>query len=160
MPERSVAVIGSFRQHYERAVEAVAVFRNAGWTVTSPHGTPVIEPGIDFVRFESDDPGLDDAMVQTLALHRILRADVVYVVVPDGYVGRTTCYEIGRVVQAGRPIFFSEQPADLPISVPASRIASTYNVVADGHLGPMFEDEPGDYAAWERRLLSRDYLLD
>lgn len=160
MPDLSVAVIGSFRQHYDRALEAVATFRNAGWSVTSPHGTPIVEPGVDFVRFESDDPDLDDAMVQTLALHRIARADLVYVVVPDGYVGRTTCYEIGRVVQAGQPTFFSQQPTDLPITVPLSRIASAATVAASRPLRPMFADEPGRYADWERRLISRDYLLD
>lgn len=159
----SVAVIGSFRQHYSRALEAVTAFRDVGWVVTSPIGTPVIEPGLDFVRFESDDADLGDAMVQTLALHRILRADVVYVVAPDGYVGRTTCYEIGRAVQARRPVYFSERPRDLPIAVPSGHIASPSELVV--HLSEveptdLLADGPGPYADWERRLLTGEYLTN
>jgi hypothetical protein len=119
-----IAVIGSFKQHYEPVRIAIGAFRAAGLVVTSPLGADVVKPGIDFVRFTSDDPRCDDATVQTIALHRILGADVVYVVAPEGYVGRTTCYEIGRAVQARKPIFFSERPADLPVRIPDSHVLS------------------------------------
>jgi hypothetical protein len=75
-PTGSAAIIGSFRQHYDAVLAAVQAFRAARWHVTSPLGTGIIEDGIPFVRFVSDDENLDDAAVQTLALHRILRADL------------------------------------------------------------------------------------
>src|SRR4051812_26400007 len=96
---KSVAIIGSFKQHYEKVCQAWRALTDLGLEVMSPKGTPIIEPGISFVRFISDDTKWDDPMVQTVALHRILGANFVFVVAPSGYVGRTTCYEIGRIIQ-------------------------------------------------------------
>jgi len=158
---RAIAIIGSFRQHYRDVLAAWATFRAAGWIITSPLGSRVIEEGIPFVRFELDDPGLDDATVQTLALHRIMRADLTYVVAPGGYVGRTTCYELGRVLQAQRPVYFSAQPADLPLAIPVPAIASPDDVVQRFQRtepSALFGGAQGTYAAWERRLCTGSYL--
>ena len=56
--------------------------------MTSPIGSAIIKPGTPFVRFTSDDQGVSDEMVQTITLKRILKASSVYVVDPEGYVGR------------------------------------------------------------------------
>lgn len=140
-----VAVIGSFRKHYDDVLACIRCFADAGWTVTSPTGSEVLEPGIDFVRFSTDDPELSDEEVQTVTLERIFSADVVYVVAPDGYVGRTTCYEIGRLVQAGHPVYFSDRPADLPIRVADQFVATprlfVETVAGGGGLGRMHEDD-------------------
>jgi hypothetical protein len=119
-----VAIIGSFRQHYEEVRSAIAAFRSAGWVVASPAGTDIIAPGIDFVRFVTDAEQLDDAQVQAVTLGKIFSADLTYVVAPQGYVGRTTCYEIGRLIQARRPIYFSSTPRDLPLHVPPQFVIS------------------------------------
>src|SRR5579859_6504731 len=126
----SAAVIGSFRQHYDAVCQAIGQFLLAGWHITSPSGAEIMTPGIPFVRFTTDPDDWDDPTVQTIALHRILRADLVYVVAPEGYVGRTTCYEIGRAVQADRPIYFSSAPHDLPLRVPVERVADPASLAA------------------------------
>jgi hypothetical protein len=136
-PKYRVAIIGSFKQHYEEVCAARSVFIAADFTVSSPLGAEILEEGIPFVRFSTDDSRLDDATVQTVALHRILGAHFVYVVAPNGYVGRTTCYEIGRALQAGTPIIFSEPPADLPLRVPIDRILSPKQVVSAVGAGEM-----------------------
>lgn len=128
LPE-TVSIIGSFRQKYSEVLNAWNTFTEAGLFVRSPKGSPIIEPGIDFVRFESDDPSLTDAQVQQVALHRILGSDFVYTVVPDGYVGRTTCLEIGRIAQANIPLYFSEYPGDLPIEIPQNHVASAAELI-------------------------------
>lgn len=120
----SVAIIGSFRQHYGAVLEAIELFKEAGWSVCSPAGTKVVEPGIDFVRFETDQPDLSDAEIQAVTLENIFAADLTFVVAPGGYVGRTTCYEIGRLLQARRPVVFSEHPRDLPVGVPEEHVAT------------------------------------
>lgn len=127
---KSVAIIGSFRQNYREVLNDWDAFTNAGLVVTSPKGAPIIEPGIDFVRFESDDPSLTDAQVQQVALHRILGADFVYAELPNGYVGRTACYEIGRILSANRPLYFSDLPKDLPLEVPDTHVARAEELVA------------------------------
>jgi hypothetical protein len=157
----SAAIIGSFRQRYEDVLIAWGTFRDAGWTITSPLGSPVIAEGIPFVRFETDPAAWDDPMVQTVALHRILRAELVYVVAPGGYVGRTTCYEVGRIVQARQPIYFSEQPEDLPLAIPDSWILSAEDVVrrfSAEDPRPLYDSHNSEYADLERRLVDREYL--
>jgi hypothetical protein len=126
---KSVAIIGSFRQQYREVLDDWNTFTNAGLIVTSPKGTPIIESGIEFVRFESDDPLLTDAQVQQVALHRILRADFVYARLSEGYIGRTACYEIGRILSSNRPLYFSDLPRDLPLEVPAAHIATAEELV-------------------------------
>jgi hypothetical protein len=155
---RTAAIIGSFKQHYEEIRVVWQRFNTVGLHVTSPKGTPIIKPGIPFVRFESDPAHWSDAFVQTVALHRIVRADFVYVVTLGGYVGRTTCYEIGRIIQAARPIYFSEHPHDLPIAVPDSHIIDSKLLVAriaDGTFDPvaLYVDERDRDAAAERALI-------
>lgn len=158
---RTVAIVGSFRQHYHDVLAAWLEFCDAGWTVTSPLGNPVIEAGIPFVRFTSDEPTWDDPTVQTAALHRILRACLTYVVAPGGYVGRTTCYELGRVVQANQPVYFSHAPADLPLAVPIDHVLSARQLVTrlkTEKPKPLFSGAEGRYADWERQLVVGDYL--
>ncbi len=132
----SVAVIGSFKtkERYDAVLTSIEAFRREGWIITSPMGSAVIASDIDFVRFETDDPTMDDQEVQSRTLARIMSANLTYVTAPGGYVGRTTCYEIGRLVQANRPVFFSEPPIDLPIWVAPMFVAPAH-VVAQGFKG-------------------------
>jgi len=162
MSVSSVALIGSFRQHYDAVRDVFCVFRKAGLTVTTPLGTEIIRHGIPFVHFQSDAQQWSDEMIQTLALHRILRADFVYVVAPEGYVGRTTCYEIGRVVQAQHPLYFSTRPKDLPVHIPATHILSADQIAGrirhDGFVpAPVHAAETNDVASLERDLIDGEY---
>jgi hypothetical protein len=157
----TVSIIGSFRQHYGDVMAAWLEFQHAGWTVTSPLGSSIIEEGIPFVRFNTDEPSWDDPTVQTVALHRILRACFTYVVAPGGYVGRTTCYELGRIVQANQPVYFSAQPVDLPLAVPKSHVLSASELVARLTIErptPLFSGNTSTYAGWERQLAAGNYL--
>ena len=124
-----VAIIGSFKQNYPEVLEAWQTFTDNGLVVRSPKGSPIIEQGIDFVRFESDDPNLTDEQVEQVALHRILGADFVYAIVPEGYVGKLTSREIGRVTQANHPLYFSEKPQDIALEVPSDHIAKADELV-------------------------------
>jgi len=162
---RTVAIIGSFRQHYDGVCRAWRLFTDLGLEVTSPKGAPIIKIGIPFVRFTSDREKWTDPMVQTVALHRILRAEFVYVVAPRGYVGRTTCYEVGRIIQAQRPLYLSQQPADLPIKVPAGHILSLREIAKLLRAGkfrpqPMYFAAKGRHLALERELLLGNYCDD
>ena len=118
----SIGIIGSFRRYYDHVLKAWEVFTNFGFMVVSPRGTNIIKNDIPFVRFSSDNPQYDDYTIQSITLKKLLNANLVYVVASEGYVGRTTAYEIGRLIQANVPIYFSEDPLDLPIQIPTSHI--------------------------------------
>lgn len=161
LDDRTISIIGSFRRHYQDVLVAWLEFRSAGWKVTSPLGSPVILEGIPFVRFETDEPSWDDPTVQTVALHRILRARLTYVVAPAGYVGRTTCYELGRILQANQPVYFSAPPIDLPLAVPMDHVRAPGQLVellAMEQPMPLFSKSTDTYAEWERRLAAGNYL--
>ncbi|WP_270365749.1 hypothetical protein [Microbacterium algeriense] len=156
----TVAVIGSFRRHYAEVLATLTTFESVGVSVTSPLGGAVIDGQVDFVRFDSDPSEWDDPRVQTVALHRILRATAVYVVAPEGYVGRTTCYEIGRCLQSRTPTYFSEAPVDLPIAVPDTHVLPPDVLAAyilEETVAPLLPLHDPELASLERRLLDGEY---
>jgi hypothetical protein len=158
---RSVSIIGSFRQFYDDVLRAWRSFATAGWHITSPRGSPIIKPGIPFVRFVTDPVDWDDATVQTATLHRILRADLTYVVAPRGYVGRTTCYELGRIIQANQPVYFSDHPLDLPVVVSDDHVGTAEDVVARLSVTdpvPLCAEQTSRSREWEQRLTQQSYL--
>ena len=161
---KSVALIGSFRRHYDYILQARNIFAQIGLQVTSPIGTNVIKPEIAFVRFDTDPHGWEDHFVQTVALHRILRSDFVYVVSPEGYTGKTTCYEVGRIIEHRRPLYFSEQPNDLPLWVPASHVLNINTLqkqLETGEFYPItFHSGTTCYELLESDLLNREYKTD
>jgi hypothetical protein len=122
VPGHEVAIIGSFRKYFAAMTNARDCCGAAGLAVSTPASGDVVDDSVTFVRLTTDDAGLADEAIQAVATNRIIRADAVYVVAPNGYVGRTTCWEVGRAMQAGRPVYFSEPPEDLPIRVPATHI--------------------------------------
>jgi hypothetical protein len=139
------------------------VFIDAGWDVRSPQSVSVLVAGIPFVRFDTDPAAWGDPAVQTRTLHRILSSDVTYVVAPDGYVGRTTSYEIGRVIQADRPLYFSDAPKDLPIAIPSRAVAKAAILASRFRRSmprSLYDGIPGTQAAWERQLNEGPFLED
>jgi hypothetical protein len=152
------SLIGSFRQHYREVLMARKIFATNGLEVLSPLGSPILKDGELFVRFESDDPNRSDPAIQTIALHRILRSHFTYVVAPKGYVGRTTAYEIGRLVQASHSVYFSDHPVDLPIAIPSSHVRSPLDLLNELAMAPPMPLRLGVSDELEGRLLSNDYL--
>lgn len=118
----SVAIIGSFRKHNASVQAAKATLVERGVQVLSPRGTDLDDPDVEFVRYDTDFDHHSDAEVQSLALRQIMAADVVLVIAPSGYVGNTTCYELGRLFQARRVVVFTEAPLDLPVQVSAQQV--------------------------------------
>ena len=116
------SIIGSFRKYYTEVIEIIDLFEKIGISIISPKKSKVINPNEEFVLFETDNIKHKPVEIQLIALHRILRSDFVYVFSPDGYIGRTTCYEIGRIVERKIPLYFSELPKDLPIFMPSNSI--------------------------------------
>jgi hypothetical protein len=122
--EPTVAIIGSFRQYYQLAVTAALQFESASISVSTPPVSQIVDPEADFVRFETDAPDSEDHEIQSETLERIFESDVVYVIAPSGYIGRTTSYELGRVHERGIPVFYSEAPRDLPIPIADESVKS------------------------------------
>jgi hypothetical protein len=118
----SCSLIGSFRKHYAQIVEVADEFRKSGIDVLSPKPGDVRDPNNLFVYLSSDNRNLSPAEIQLQTFERIFKSSFVYVVNIGGYVGKTTCYEIGRIVEKGIPFFFAREPEDLPLLVPKNSV--------------------------------------
>lgn len=125
----SVSIIGSFRQYYPQATLAVKEFESLGVNVISPVVSRIVNPGDEYARFETDPPQSSDQLIQATTLEKILSSDLIYVVAPGGYVGRTTCYELGRVHERSIPVYFSAPPLDLPIEIPPGSVLCVHDLV-------------------------------
>ena len=157
MTARKVAVIGSFRRFYPQILDAMAAFARESLAVTSPTGAAITREG-EFVRFASDPQDWSNREVQTATLVKMFAADIVFAVAPGGYVGRTTCYEIGRLCQARKPVVFSDVPHDLPIACPATHVmpaAALARRLAAGETIAWVHESGDDFDAQERRLAAR-----
>jgi hypothetical protein len=125
------AIIGSFRKHYSTVLAVADEFEQRGITVASPPRSEIVCREVNFVRLLVDDPEASDEEIQLIALHRILSSDFVFVLVVDGYVGPSTAYEIGRLIERRVPVFFSERPSDLPMPIPEWSIVDAASLAAD-----------------------------
>lgn len=112
-----ISIIGSFRKYYEEIKRIIVLLKKNGFDVLSPRVSEITHSVEDFVIFASDDSKLTPPEIQTDTLNRILKSDIVYVYDPEGYIGRTTCYEIGVIRTTTIPLLFLERPKDLPILV-------------------------------------------
>ena len=134
---RSVAIIGSFQKFYNDICGVITFFKNKGFHVTSPYLSKITNSREQFVIFEADDESMTNDEIQTDTLRKILNADVVYVYNEDwthiengaevterGYVGKTTCYEIGILMAKNVPIYYFQPPLDLPVPVSQEQIIS------------------------------------
>ncbi|MGJ5208121.1 hypothetical protein [Bradyrhizobium sp. HKCCYLR20261] len=155
---KRIAIIGSFRrERYDGVLDILHRFRAAGFAIVSPSGAAIVD-GEEFVRFSTDDASASDPEVQSRTLENIFSADAVYVVAPRGYVGRTTSYEIGRIIQRRQPIYFSEQPNDLPVHIPEWCVVAPAEFVlrfqGDTPFDWIFSKGSGEVFDVERRLAS------
>ena len=57
-------------------------------------------------------------------LLKFFASNAVYVININGYIGKTTSYEIGRIIEK-IPLYFIEYPKDLPICVSKEQIIKT-----------------------------------
>lgn len=113
----TVAIIGSFQKYYSEILNVIKIFKQFNLHILSPKESYICDKINDFVIFDSDRKDYTPAEIQMVTLDKIVRADVVYVYNPKGYVGKTTCYEIGFCFSKKKPIFFLNEPIDLPIPV-------------------------------------------
>jgi hypothetical protein len=122
-------IIGSFRKYYSEIVDVIEEFNKAGIEILSPKKSTILNPDADFVRLASDDAKKTEFEIQAQVFEHESHSDFVYVWNPNGYIGRTTSYEIGRIIQRGTPIFFKEKPLDLPLDVPSNDILNVEEII-------------------------------
>lgn len=119
-----ISIIGSFRKHFADIQNVISLFERQGHTVLSPKCSHIVGEDDGFVILSTDNPRYSPIDIQTMVFHRAFRSDFVYVWNPEGYIGKTTCYEIGRLTERRIPLFYKEYPLDVPIYIPKGSVIS------------------------------------
>lgn len=122
-------IIGSFRKYYDEVLDVIQVFQKSGHQILSPKTSNIIRNDDGFVILASDNSEFTHIDIQTMVFHRVFRSDFVYVWNPEGYVGKTTCYEIGRILERKIPLYYKEMPTDVPIYVPQGSVLSVEDFI-------------------------------
>ena len=107
---------GSFSKHFSLIKQAKTSFEAAGIAVLAPKTGEPISNNNGFALFE-DERQQDPRLVELLYLHNLkkLGADSFsYFVVPDGYIGKSTSYELGIAQLTNTRCFFSHKLVDHP----------------------------------------------
>jgi len=120
--KKCVAIIGSFQKYYNDVVSLIDFLTDQGLFVISPKRSAVVNKIDDFVILRTDNKEFTPVEIQMITTEKILNADVIYVYNPDGYVGKTTCYELGFFLSRFFPIYFYTTPIDLPMPVSKKQI--------------------------------------
>lgn len=123
-------IIGSFRKYYNDIISAIQLFEENGHKILSPKSSRIERNEEGFVILSSDNPNYTHVDIQTMVFHRAFQSDFVYVWDPGGYVGKTTCYEIGRLIERKVPLYYMEYPIDVPIYVPKGSVLSIENFIS------------------------------
>lgn len=137
-------IIGSFRKYYNDITIAIQLLEENGHKILSPKISKVERNEEGFVILSSDKPQYSHVDIQTMVFHRAFRSDFVYVWNPDGYVGKTTCYEIGRLVERKIPLYYKEYPIDIPLYVPKGSVLSLDDFISfikDNEKLPPYSEE-------------------
>lgn len=113
--ERKCVISGSFRKNIKE-IEAVAeIFKERNIEVLSPTNFDIVDPNEDFVILRSNRPEQSIKDIESEFLERMLMADFVYLVNPNGRVGLSAAFEIGYAHSANKTVYSMEPVDDLMI---------------------------------------------
>lgn len=130
-----ITIIGSFRKYYKDICKLIDLFEKNDIKVMSPKKSFVVDNIDGFVVLNTDGKGQKPFIIQEHVFDNIKKSNVVYVWNPEGYLGNSTCYEIGKVMEMGKPIIFKEFPTDLPIKIQDNMIKSIEEMIDWFHNG-------------------------
>jgi hypothetical protein len=107
-------VSGSFHHHMAAITSAVHELASLSVRVLSPADPRVVAAKGEFL-FVASDHVRSVRLVQDRHLDCIGAADFLWLVCPDGYVGKSASMEIGYAAGAGVPILATRAPGDLTL---------------------------------------------
>jgi len=110
----SATISGSFHKHLDEIHRKIREFREAGIEIVSPALSQPICSRDSFVMLETDSGSPEE--IEMKHLKAISRSDLLYVVNPEGYVGKSVALEIGFAVSKNIPVYSLSKPEDIVLS--------------------------------------------
>ena len=115
-PKIRCVLHGSFRKHFVLIQEVYDIFTKAGIEVIAPKKSELGSAKDGFVFFEGEE-NQDPRLIELLYLHRLKEVGkngFSYFVNPDGYIGKSTSYELGIAQLSNTRCFFYNALNDHP----------------------------------------------
>lgn len=109
---------GSFRKHFKEIKRVYEIFTQAGIEVVAPEISEITMVKDGFVYLASNNQHDDPRLVELLYLRNLKRLGAggfSYFVDPDGYIGKSTSYELGIAQLSNVRCFFMKPPVDHPV---------------------------------------------
>ncbi len=118
-----VSISGSYRKFPDELDKAIKVFRDLDVDVISPKSATIVSSVDGFVSLKGDLVSSIDAvassdltkamrLVENSHLRAIQQSDALWILMPDGYVGISTAFEIGWALSHNVPVFYDAKYAD------------------------------------------------
>jgi hypothetical protein len=125
----NITIIGSFRKYYNEICLLIDDFEKAGIRVLSPMKSYIVKELNGFVLLQSDNKSIKPYQIQQRVFENAKNSDLIYVWNPDGYIGVSTAYEIGRIAEMNKTIYFKEKAKDLPIFIPDQNVKNPDQII-------------------------------
>lgn len=122
---------GSFQKHFTEIQRVAHLFQSVGIQVLAPK-VGVLQTGVDGFALFDDEVGKDPRLVELEYLHNLKylgASGFSYFVNPDGYLGKSTSYELGIAQLTNVRCFYMEELADHPAYVHRNAVWSPENLV-------------------------------
>ena len=113
----NITIIGSFRRYYNDICDLIDVLNENNINVLSPKKSFIVDDIDGFVMLDTDKRDQKPYIIQEHVFDNIGKSHMVYVWNPEGYLGNSTCYEIGKIKSMEKVLIFKEYPKDLPIEI-------------------------------------------
>lgn len=122
---------GSFSKHFDEIQRVYTLFNQAGIEVLAPKNSELVAQTNGFALF-NDEVNLDPRLIELQYLHKINQlgnSGFSYFVNPEGYIGKSTSYELAVAQLTNTRCFFMEQLVDHPAYIHKDTILSPENLV-------------------------------
>lgn len=131
MTSMRCVIHGSFSKHFDEIQRVHRLFSQAGIEVLAPKDSELTTKTDGFALFK-DESSLDPRLVELRYLHKIKQLGndgFSYFVNPDGYIGKSTAYELGVAQLTNTRCFFMDKLADHPAYIHKNAVFSPENLV-------------------------------
>jgi len=117
---KSISISGSYRKFPEQLAQDIENFQDLGIKVLSPHGAIILSSLNDFVLLKNDpvtsfssfsDTTISEAMrfIENSHLRALQQSDALWLVLPQGYCGVSTAFEMGWALAHNVPVYYHQQ---------------------------------------------------
>lgn len=129
-PYKTIAIIGSFRKHYDEIVKSANIFTENGFLVLVPKLDGIQENSKDDFLLLIGDEEKPPQQLEEEFLNKCLEADLVYVCNVGGYIGKTVMGELFILASNGQEVYFYATPEEALLqSMISESVPSIYSPI-------------------------------